>query len=41
LHRVPHGICLWGKLFEEGTILSIGRALEQRFGVWSERPPIG
>lgn len=37
--RVPQGISLWGRLFDEGTILRIGRALEARLGVVSDRPP--
>ncbi len=37
--RVPHGITLHGKLFDEGTILRLGRALEASLGVWRERPP--
>lgn len=38
--RVPHAISLWGRLFDEGTALRIGAALEQRFGVAAERPPL-
>ncbi len=37
-HRVPHGVCLWGRLFEEATILRVGRALETSLGVAAERP---
>jgi len=37
--RVPHGITLIGKLFEEGTLASAGLALERAFGVVDERPP--
>jgi Asp-tRNA(Asn)/Glu-tRNA(Gln) amidotransferase A subunit family amidase len=37
-YTVPHGISLWGKLFDEGTILNIGRAFERRFAVWDRRP---
>src|SRR3954451_458587 len=37
--RVPHGVTLIGRLFEEGTLGSVGIALEQAFGVVSERPP--
>ncbi len=37
---VPHAICLWGRLFEEGTILRLGRALEVAFGVRERRPPV-
>lgn len=38
LHRVPQGISLWGRLFEEGVILNLGMALEARLGVAAERP---
>ena len=37
--RVPHGVTLIGKLFEEGTLGSAGLALESAFGVVDERPP--
>ena len=37
--RVPHGVTLIGKLFEEGTLGRAGLALEHSFGVASERPP--
>jgi Asp-tRNA(Asn)/Glu-tRNA(Gln) amidotransferase A subunit family amidase len=37
--RVPHGITLIGRLFEEGTLGAAGIALERAFGVSSERPP--
>ena len=36
--RVPHGITLIGRLFEEGTIARAGLALEKAFGVVEERP---
>lgn len=36
--RVPQGISLWGRLFEEGVILGLGRALEEKLDVASERP---
>jgi Asp-tRNA(Asn)/Glu-tRNA(Gln) amidotransferase A subunit family amidase len=36
--RVPHGVTLIGKLFEEGTLGSAGLALERAFGVVEERP---
>jgi Asp-tRNA(Asn)/Glu-tRNA(Gln) amidotransferase A subunit family amidase len=36
--RVPHGITLIGRLFDEGTIGRAGRALERAFGVAGERP---
>jgi Asp-tRNA(Asn)/Glu-tRNA(Gln) amidotransferase A subunit family amidase len=37
--RVPHGVCLIGKLFEEGTIAQAGMALEGAFNVAAEHPP--
>ena len=37
--RVPHGITLIGRLFDEGTIARVGLALERKFGVVGERPP--
>ena len=37
--RVPHGVTLIGRLFEEGTMCSVGIALEQAFGVVGEQPP--
>ena len=36
--RVPQGVTLIGKLFDEGTIVRTGRALEHRLNVWQERP---
>jgi Asp-tRNA(Asn)/Glu-tRNA(Gln) amidotransferase A subunit family amidase len=37
--RVPHGVTLIGRLFDEGTLGSAGLALERSFNVVSERPP--
>ncbi|HET6930743.1 MAG TPA: amidase, partial [Candidatus Acidoferrum sp.] len=37
--RVPHGITLIGRLFEEGTLGRAGLALERAFNVVSEHPP--
>jgi Asp-tRNA(Asn)/Glu-tRNA(Gln) amidotransferase A subunit family amidase len=37
--RVPHGITLIGRLFEEGTLGRAGIALERAFAVADERPP--
>ena len=31
--RVPHGVTLIGRLFDEGTLASAGLALERSFGV--------
>ena len=36
---VPHGVCLWGRLFDEGPMLAIGRALEEQLAVSGVRPP--
>ena len=36
--RVPHGVTLIGRLFEEGKLGEAGIALERAFGVVSERP---
>jgi len=36
--RVPHGVTLIGRLFEEGTMGRAGLALEKAFGVVDERP---
>lgn len=36
--RVPYGVTLIGRLFEEGTLGRVGRALEAKVNVASERP---
>lgn len=36
--RVPHGVTLIGRLFDEGTVGRVGIALERAFGVVGERP---
>ena len=36
--KVPQGVSLWGRLFEEGPILNLGMALEKEFGVAAIRP---
>jgi Asp-tRNA(Asn)/Glu-tRNA(Gln) amidotransferase A subunit family amidase len=36
--RVPHGITLVGRLFDEGLLGRVGIALEREFGVEAERP---
>jgi Asp-tRNA(Asn)/Glu-tRNA(Gln) amidotransferase A subunit family amidase len=37
--RVPHGVTLIGRLFDEGTIGRVGVALERTWNVAAERPP--
>ncbi len=37
--RVPHGVTLIGRLFDEGTLGRAGLALEKAFPVAAERPP--
>ena len=36
--RVPQGISLWGRLFDEGRLVTLGIALEREIGVAGERP---
>lgn len=36
--RVPHGVTLVGRLFEEGTLAEAGMAMEQDFNVAEQRP---
>jgi Asp-tRNA(Asn)/Glu-tRNA(Gln) amidotransferase A subunit family amidase len=37
--RVPHGVTLIGRLFDEGTVGRAGLAFERALGVAGERPP--
>jgi len=37
---VPHGISLWGRLFEEEKILNFGMALEKELSVFKKRPEL-
>jgi Asp-tRNA(Asn)/Glu-tRNA(Gln) amidotransferase A subunit family amidase len=37
--RVPHGVTLIGRLFDEGLLAEVGVALEKEFAVVGERPP--
>ena len=37
--RVPHGVTLIGRLFDEGTLCSAGMAFERAFAVASYHPP--
>jgi len=38
--RVPHGITILGRLFDDGVLGEVGVALERAFGVVAERPPV-
>ena len=38
-HRVTVNLTLHGRLFEEGRMFTLARALEEKLAVWSERPP--
>jgi len=37
--RVPHGVTLIGRLFDEGTVAQAGLAMEKSFAVADKRPP--
>lgn len=38
--RVPHGITLWGRLFDEGTLCNLGSRIERELDVWHDRPEL-
>ena len=40
-HTITRNVAFHGGLFEEGKILALARALEERLGVHGHRPPIG
>ena len=39
-HRVTQNVAFHGRLYEEGKMLAVARALEARLGVAAERPPV-
>lgn len=41
LHRIPRSVSLWSNLFQEGKLVTVGRALEKELGVVSDRPSLG
>ena len=41
LHRVPTSVSLWSSLFQEGKLVTVGRALEAELGVVTEKPTLG
>ena len=40
-HTITRNVAFHGRLFEEGKILALARALEERQGVHHHRPPLG
>ncbi len=36
----PHGVTLWGRRFDEGTLCRLGMALEKELDVWARRPTL-
>lgn len=40
-HTITQNVAFHGRLFEEGKILALARALEAKLDVWRERPPVG
>ncbi len=40
-HTITRNVAFHGRLFEEGKILALARALEERLGVYHHRPPTG
>jgi len=38
MFTVPQGVSVWGRLFDEATVLNFGLALERRLDVWARRP---
>jgi Asp-tRNA(Asn)/Glu-tRNA(Gln) amidotransferase A subunit family amidase len=41
LHTITQNLTFHGRLYEEGTLLALGRALEARMSIWKARPPVG
>lgn len=38
--EVPHGVSLWGRLYDESVLLRVGRTLEAKLDVRSRRPTL-
>ncbi len=36
----PRGFTMWGRLYDERTLLAVARAVEQDLGLWTKRPPL-
>ena len=41
MHTITQNVAFHGRLFEEGKILALARALEDKLAVYHHRPPIG
>ncbi|MDO5528407.1 MAG: amidase [Paracoccus sp. (in: a-proteobacteria)] len=39
-HRVPHGVSLWGRLYDEGRLLAAAASFEAALGVAEARPDL-
>jgi Asp-tRNA(Asn)/Glu-tRNA(Gln) amidotransferase A subunit family amidase len=39
-YEVPHSFSVWGRLFEEGPVLAVARALERAFALTGRRPAL-
>ena len=39
-YTITQNVSLHGRLFEEGRMLAVARALEERLDVWHHRPPV-
>ena len=40
LHRIPRSVTLWSNLFEEGKLITVGRALEAALGIANQKPEL-
>jgi len=36
----PRGFTMWGRLYDESTLLRVARAVEQDLDLWTKRPPM-
>jgi Asp-tRNA(Asn)/Glu-tRNA(Gln) amidotransferase A subunit family amidase len=41
LHTITQNLTFHGRLYEEGTLLALGRALEAKVDTWKARAPVG
>jgi Asp-tRNA(Asn)/Glu-tRNA(Gln) amidotransferase A subunit family amidase len=41
LHTITQNLTFHGRLYEEGTLVGLGRALEAKIDSWKARPPVG